>query len=58
MALRVFTCPECNHQMRLGAFRCGLCQRSAPFMNVALVPLLFFGFMLLLSLMVTAALSI
>lgn len=58
MALRVFTCRECNHQMRLGAFRCGLCQKPAPFMNVALVPLLFFVFMLLLSVVITAALSI
>lgn len=33
MSLRLFRCPNCQHEMRLGAGRCGRCDHAAPFYN-------------------------
>lgn len=33
MAVRVFICPNCSHQVRLGAMHCGQCGARTPLLN-------------------------
>lgn len=33
MAVRIFTCPHCEHQLRLGVMHCGRCGARTPLMN-------------------------
>ena len=33
MAVRVFTCPACDHALRLGTTKCGSCGASTPIVN-------------------------
>ena len=56
MAIRVFTCRHCGHQIRLGASRCGQCEAAAPAVNITLVHIMFFMFAALLAIIGTALL--
>jgi predicted amidophosphoribosyltransferase len=38
MALRVFTCENCGHQLRYGAQHCGKCWTQTPTKNHLWVP--------------------
>jgi hypothetical protein len=33
MAVRLFTCSNCGHKLRLGVDSCGYCRKSTPILN-------------------------
>ena len=48
MAVRLISCRNCGHMVRLGVMRCGRCDATTPLMNWSVIHVALFGMVIVL----------
>lgn len=58
MSIRLSSCPQCGHRLRLGAVTCEACGAAVPAINVSIIFIFFVLFALAFAVVGTVLLSI